>query len=100
MALSDSLQLSLLMVLTVGAMAFLIVWRQSQRENKEFRIEELKLRKYEIESNSEGARINVQNTNEAPEEEKTDLNGYVFIAVVEERLYCFFYVCCALLTFI
>ncbi|WDE06671.1 hypothetical protein SG34_007130 [Thalassomonas viridans] len=81
----DTIQLFLLMFVSMGAMVFLISWRQSQRENRRFREEELKLRKYEIDSNSNGAKIRVQNTNEVREEEKADLNGYAFMVVDEEK---------------
>ncbi|OES30915.1 hypothetical protein [Alteromonas macleodii] len=85
MVLSDTLQLTMLMILIMGTMAFYMGWRQSQRENRKFKEEELRLRRYEIDSNSRAATINVENTNEAQEEEKTDLNGYVFMTVDENK---------------
>jgi hypothetical protein len=81
----DVIQVAMLMVLTMGAMFFLIEWRRSRREDQEFKKEELELRKYEIQSNSDSARFGARNNNSAPEESKTDLNGYVFMSVDEGK---------------
>lgn len=81
----DLIQVIMLVVLTSGAMFFFIEWRRSRREDQRYKAQELKLREYEIELNSKAGSINVENNNTSPEESKTDLNGYVFMSVGEDK---------------
>ena len=81
----DVVQVTFLIILTVAIVLFFFEWSKSRRENRLFKRDELKLKRYEIESNSQSAKINVQTNNSTPQESKTDLNGYVFMSIDEDK---------------
>ena len=74
----DIIQLSMLMLLTMGGMMFLFEWKKSRKE-------ELELRKKELQEGVKAAKINVHNDNSATEQNSVDLNGYAFIAIPEDK---------------
>jgi hypothetical protein len=81
----DIIQLFILVFLTSGAFLFFLEWRRSQREQHKLKLEELELRRYEFESNREGTKINIDNAQNSPDTDETDLNGYVFMPVDEAK---------------
>lgn len=81
----DIIQLSMLLLLTMGAMFFLVEWRKSRHEDQKFKKQEMELKKYEIKLNSNYARMNSGNRSSTEEESKADLNGYTFLSVNEDK---------------